>query len=294
MSDDFMSDIPASGESADSKYHDHPGFNQSTANKLLNESPRHAFEYRRLQKLRRGNPDPTHTREREIGTVTHKLLLGSHTSYLEINADDYRTKIAQESRAHCERTGVTPILSCDLEKCVRAANAMREQLKEEFGIEFDGQSEVELYWSEHIPSKGGGSNDLECKAKLDHIRADGVTILDVKTGENANPRTLVRRILDQGYHVQAACYSRALAKNFPETSGKTTFIDLFIETSGLVLCTPVAISGALYELGERQWLLACQEWHQAQQSGYYRGYTDRVLYPECPPWALEQEMKEAL
>jgi hypothetical protein len=223
--------------------------------------------------------------------VTHKILLGSHTAYREINADDYRTKAAQQSRSACERAGITPILSCDLEKCTRAANAMREQLRDEFGIEFDGQSEVELYWAEDMgPSAVEGVTGMPCKAKLDHVRADGVTVLDVKTGDNAHPKQVLRRILDQGYHVQAAAYSRGLAKNFPEVEGRIRFIDLFIETNGLTLCTPAAIEGALLELGDRQWIRACQEWWQAQETGFYRGYVTEVWRPECPEWALKDEM----
>src|SRR5690348_13211550 len=208
---DFMADLEQVPENPDRAYHEHEGFNQSTANQLLNKSPRHAFEYRRAQKAFRGHPDPNHSREREIGTVTHKLLLGSHTGYLEINSDDYRTKQAQQTRAACERQGITPILSPDLARCARAANALREQLKEEFNIELDGQSEIEVYWNE---------GPLACKAKLDHVRADGLTILDVKTGEEGAPKRLLRRILDQGYHVQAACYSRGLTSSLPGLDGR--------------------------------------------------------------------------
>ncbi len=280
---EFMADLEPNPDRA---YHEHEGFNQSTANKLLNQSPRHAFEYRRWQKIRRGSEDPDHTREREVGTVSHKLVLGSHTGYQEVNADDWRTKEARASRSACERVGITPILSPDLEKASRAANALRDQLREEFGIEFDGQSEVELYWEQSV----GGATGLRCKAKLDHIRKDGVTVLDIKTGDDANPKRLVRRILDQGYHVQAGCYLEGLGLSFPELRGRLTFLDVFIETSGLVLCTPTEIGGELLELGRREWLRACKVWDQCQNQGFYPGYVTSVFRPQCPPWALEQEM----
>lgn len=279
--DDFMADLETLPVNPDRAYHEHEGFNQSTANKLLSQSPRHAFEYRRWQKSKLGNEDPDHSRDREIGTVTHKLLLGSHTGYIEIEALDYRTKAAQQARAAAERAGLTPVLKPDMARCVRAANAMREQLREEFNIDLDGNSEVETYWEE---------SGLKCKAKLDHVRADGATILDIKTGEDANPRKLIRRILDAGYHVQAACYSRGLAANFPELAGRVRFIDVFIETSGLVLCTPTEITGALLELGEREWLRACSTWAQCQERAFYPGYVTEVWRPECPEWALKEEM----
>lgn len=267
----------------DAAYHAHPAFNQSTANKLLSESPRHAFEYRRWQNINRGKPDPKHSRDREIGTVTHKLLLGSTTSYHEINGDDYKTKAMQEERSRCEREGVTPILSPDLARCRTAANAMTEQLREEFGIELDGESERVIIWNE---------GPLECKAKLDHVRADGLTILDVKTGDDANPKNIIRRILDAGYHVQAAAYVAALESTGAELDGRVRFIDLFIETSGLVMCTPIEIQGALLELGQRQWRRSCKRWHQCQSEGYYPGYTTSVIKLECPAYALQQEMGE--
>jgi RecB family exonuclease len=273
-----MDDIPADTDAA---YHAAPGFNQSTAWQLLSKSPRHAFEYRRRQQLNAGRPDPDHSREREIGTVVHKLLLGSTRNYVEIPHADYRKKEAQEMRSSAEASGVTPILTGDMSRARATAQAVTEQLREEFGIELDGQSELELLWQE---------DGLPCKAKLDHIRADGVTILDLKTGDDANPRGLVRRILTAGCHVQAAAYSRALAANHPDRAGRITFVDIFCETSGLVLCTPVEISGALLELGERQWLRACRTWATAQEAGYYPGYTTTTLRPECPAYALSDEM----
>jgi hypothetical protein len=292
-------------DTSDQDYRKAEGFNQSTAIELLNKSPRHAFEKRRKQdaQAKDPKPDPDHSREREMGTVVHKLLLGSTVGYYEINLDDYRTKVAQIKRADCEREGITPILKPDLERCHLAASKAREQLRETFGIELDGRSEVPLYWAEQMPDKvmaeraraegkagyvSGAS--LKCKAKLDHITKDNRRILDLKTGEDANPKKIIRRILDSGCHVQAAAYSRALVANVPEVAGMVEFIDVFIETSGLVMCTPVAITGSLYELGERGWLRACKRWWESQNAGQYDGYTTHVIAPEAPPWALSDEM----
>ena len=175
----------------DAEYHAHEGFNQSTAWQLLSKSPRHAFEYRRRQAERQGGPDPSHSREREMGTVIHKLLLGSTVGYHVIKLNDYRTKVAQSARKDCEEAGITPILDADLARCVRTATAATEQLRETYGIELDGQSELPLYWSEL-------SGALKCKAKLDHVSKDQRRIYDIKSGEDANPRRLVRRILDAG------------------------------------------------------------------------------------------------
>lgn len=266
----------------DAQYHATDAFSQSVANQLLGKSPRHAFEYRRRQLARAGKPDEDHDRTREMGTVVHKLLLGSTTGYRELPYDNYLTKVAKEHRSACEVEGVTPILTPDLERCRFSVQSLREQLLEEFGIELDGASEVPLFWEE-----AGG---LKCKAKLDHVRADGLTVLDIKTGEDANPRGLVRRILDQGYHVQAAAYLRALAALRPETQGRARFVDIFIETKGLALCTPVAIEGSLLELGDRAWERACKRWLQCQEDGYYPGYVTTTIAPEAPKWALEQEM----
>lgn len=278
-------------DKSDQGYRRAAGFNQSTAIELLNKSPRHAFEKRRRQDAmaKDPQPDPDHSREREMGTVVHKLLLGSTVGYYEINLTDYRTKAAQVKRSDCERMGVTPILSPDLERCHRSANAAREQLREVYGIELDGESELPLYWEENV-SAGTAHRRLPCKAKLDHVTKDRRRIIDLKTGEEANPKRLVRRILDAGCHVQAAAYTRALAANYPETTGRTEFLDIFVETTGLIMCTPVAIVGSLYELGERGWLRACRRWWASQDAAQYDGYTTSVIAPEAPAWALTDEM----
>jgi hypothetical protein len=289
MSDDYAA---VEADRSDQEYRLHPGFNQSTCNELLNRSPRHAFEKRRRQAQHAKSPeaDPEHSREREMGTVIHKLILGSTVGMHEIPLPDYRTKIAKEKRAECEALGVTPILTCDLERCHMSANAAREQLREVHGIELDGTSELPLYWTERVRLPGGSIHELECKGKLDHVRADGLTILDIKSGEEANPKRLLRRVLDSGYHVQAAAYTRALVANFPETSGRTRFVHVFIETKGLTMCTPMAVVRSLYELGERQWLRGCQRWAESVHAAQYDGYVTEVWEPEAPPWAMSDEM----
>ncbi len=290
MSDDseFGAADFAGVENPDQQYREHPGFNQSTANALLNKSPRHAFE-KRKRAMSKPTPDPEHTRDREKGTMVHKVLLGSKTGYRVLDFEDYKTKVAQQERAACELSGVTPILKPDLERVYLSANKLREQLAEVFGIELDGDSETEHYWTEQT-----ASGPLQCKAKLDHVREvhNGVQIIDLKSGDSANPKQLVRRILDQGYHVQAACYSRGLIASKPAYAGRVEFIDLFIETEGLNMCTPIAIVGGLYELGEHQWLKACSRWAHCVHEARYPGYTETILAPECPKWALEQQMAD--
>ncbi len=266
----------------DQEYFRHPGFSQSIANELLSKSPLHAF-HKRKRHLADPTTDPDHSRAREMGTVIHKLILGSTVGYLEHDADDWRTKAAKDFRADCESKGITPILRPDLERCRMSANAVREQLLEVFGIELDGLSERAIFWERH---------SLQCKAKLDHVRADEVTILDIKSGEDANPKRLIRRILECGYHVQAAAYVEALEYDAPRLAGHIRFIDVFIETSGLTMCTPVEIAGSLLELGSRQWDKACRRWQASQQAAQYDGYTTRVLQPPAPEWALKEEMQD--
>lgn len=260
-----------------SEYRKAPGFNQSTAKVLLDKSPRHAWEYAQRQP---GAKDDDHSRDREIGTVVHALLLGATSEVVEIAADNYRTNIAKETRAAAEMAGKTPILAPDMARAMRACRAAQEQMAA-FGLELDGESEVPFYWREE---------GLRCKAQLDHIMADGLTVLDIKTGDDANPRRLTRRIIDTGLHVQAAAYLRALAAERPETAGRARFIDVFVETSGMVLVTPVEIAGSLLELGERRWLRACATWQQCDEAGVWPGYTTRILRPEAPAWAMTDEL----
>lgn len=259
------------------EYRAHPGFNQSTAVQLLSESPRHAWEYRN----RKPGSDPDHSRDREIGTVTHAFLLGATSHIVEIDAEDYRSKMAQESRKSAELRGDTPILRADVARARRAADAVREQLSG-FGIELNGESEVEAYWKE---------GNQECKTLIDHVCADGLTCLDIKTGADANPRKLVRRILDAMNHIQAAAVVRGwTAQDAGRRAGRVRFIDVFVETSGLCMVTPVEITGSLLELGEKQWIRACRTWQRCVASGEWPGYTGRVLCPEAPAYALSDEM----
>lgn len=272
---DFFAD--SEKVSAVARYRAHPGFNQSTAWQLLSKSPRHAWDYRNRV---RGGVDKDHSRDREIGVVAHALILGATSQIVEIQADDYRDKAAQKRRTEAEIAGETPILTSDLAKARRAANAAREQLGA-FGVEInDGLSEVELYWSE---------DGQPCKALLDNIGTwnGRPCVIDVKSGTDANPHGLLRRIVASGYHVQGGCYTRAYEAVYGE---RVPFLDVFVETSGLALVTPCEIGGELLSIGEKQWLRAVSTWKECTESGVWPGYADSVVaMHDAPMWLVNAE-----
>ena len=96
-----------------------PSLSSSVAATIIDDSPRHGWiAHPRL------NPTPSKdpTREMEVGTAVHALLLG-RGSIVEIEANDYKTAAAKEKRAAAYKSGVSPILSADLEQ----ANAIAEE-----------------------------------------------------------------------------------------------------------------------------------------------------------------------
>src|SRR3990167_10985225 len=85
-----------------------PSLSSGIARAILEESPLHAFH-----KHPRLNPHylQDHKTAFDLGTVAHAVLLeGSYKKIAVVNAVDWRTKEAKETRDEARANGMTPIL----------------------------------------------------------------------------------------------------------------------------------------------------------------------------------------
>ncbi len=111
-----------------------PSLSSSIAKVLLEQSPRHAWhQHPRLNPDMDAGSDPT--RAKEIGTVAHKLILGRGADVETINAQDYKTGVAKETRARAYVEGRAPILAPDPITANNIAAAVRAQIAQIEGCE---------------------------------------------------------------------------------------------------------------------------------------------------------------
>lgn len=249
-------------------------FSQSAAKTLLSRSPAHARTgYRKKP-----------TKEMERGDVIHRLVLGKGKDFVVVNADDWRTKAAQQKRDEAHAAGLVPVLVEHFERHNIAAESIRLQL-EERGIHLDGTSEQQITWTEHTEC-----GDVQCKGMIDHLVLDAGIVIDLKTTTDASPSTVERQAENLGYAIQAAAYSSALTAIDPELAGRVAFAFVFAEVEQepylINVCEP---DGVFRELGERRWRRALSTWAKCQRDQHWPGYGGPINPITSPTWALSRE-----
>jgi len=276
-------DLDATAYHADGIDSDRPSLSASVASTLIRQSPFHAW----LKHPRLGNTPREASSEMERGTIIHGLVFGTlgGDDYETIDADNFRTKAAQEQRDAARDRGAVPVLAREMETYRRVAEAIGHKLREA-GIDLNGVSEKVAAWEE--ASQFG---PVLCRGMIDHliIGNDGATIYDLKNCRNAHPESCVRHVLEYGYEIQRAAYVSAVEKLRPDLAGRVRFVWLFVEElpGYRVVLTVAEASGTLRELGESRWARAVETWAKCLRMNEWPAYGSARL--EAPDWALKQE-----
>lgn len=259
-----------------------PSLNATTAKVLLGQSPAHAH----LQHPRLGGKPREASDEMDHGVLCHALLLGVGMERIEVlDVDDYRGKRA-ELRDAARDAGRVPIKRKHYEAAQFAVEIWRADLQKR-GIFLQGDSEVAIEWTE------GGT---VCRGQVDHLIVEpgGITVYDLKTGENAHPFACSSRVLDCGYDLQHAAYISALEQLHPEHAGRIDFVFLFAETVAPFAVTPARIDGTLREYGRRRWERAVKLWSECLAAGRWPAYApDGPVTLEPPSWLVARLEREA-
>lgn len=253
------------------EYHRLPGLSASRAIALINDSPYHC-------KYLVDNGDRPPTKEMDLGSVIHRMLLGKGKSVACLPFDDWRTKAAQQSRKDARAAGMVPVTHVQYTQCEEAAAALTQAIAE-LGIVMRGQSEVAVEWFE---------GDVQCRNMFDHVTFETGDILEIKTTGDANPARFERRAEELGYRISAAAYIRSLLALHPELAGRISYTFLVVEISPPYAVYPPEPDHLFIETGERDWLQAVSTWRQCTASGRWPGYQDfRTI--SRPRWKLRQE-----
>lgn len=274
---------------SESEYHsdpcETPSLSASIANVLHTQSPLHAYH---LHPRLGGHRRPP-TASMDAGSLAHLLLLGTGSKVEVIVADDWRTKAAKAARDEARAAGKIPVLVEDHDQAAATADALRARF-DEHGIKLYGQSEVSVFWRE---------GSVQCRGRIDHVNGlepdrNLIQVLDLKSIKSADPDTCRRHIDTYGYAIQQAAYTRALAQLCPWASGRIDFVFVFFELEPPHAVTPLRLSGAFFELGERRWERAVRTWERCLSTGVWPGYEDGVGVVEPPPWAMARDMERQI
>lgn len=278
--------MPIINASAEAYYADQigdvPTLNQSTAKVLLQKSPLHAWiQHPRLGGQKR---EPSKTMDR--GTVVHALLLEESTAgIVELPYPDYRTKAAQADRDAIYASGMTPMLSHEMNPCRQAVDAIRRQL-ESYQIKLSGKSEQTFCWTEM-----DDGDPVLCRSRLDHVI--GRTIIDLKTTGDGHPDAVQKAYVAHGYDIQLAAYTRALAQHEGCEPEDIDFVNVVCEMEPPYITQVFIPDNEFRQLGTAKWLRAVSLWNKCLKSDQWPPYSVSPVVLTPPVWAVKNEERAA-
>lgn len=149
---------------------------------------------------------PTPKPQYDMGHVVHGMVLGVGLDVVVVDAPDWKSKAAQDTRKEAHAAGKVPILAKDH----ATAQAMAKQVLEHdtAGALFSkGDPEVSGYW--HDPETG-----IRCRFRTDwlHPGRNRIIAVDYKTSISASPVKFAKHCAEYGYHLQAAWYLDGLTE----------------------------------------------------------------------------------
>lgn len=260
-----------------------PALSASIAHVLDSASPLHAWTMH--PKL--GGVPRAPTKSLDSGSLSHALLLGAGKDVEIIEADDYRTKAAQAARDDARKAGKVPVLVADYEAARKVAETLRARFAD-VGVTLRGEKEPTALWTE----TASNGNKVQCRGMFDHLELP--IIHDLKSIRSANPLVCRRHVESYGYAIQRAAYVSAVERIKPEFTGRVDFVFVFYELEPPYAVTPIRLSGAFRELGERAWRRSVDRWEECLRTNKWPAYTAGVMDLEPSPWALSKDMDRQL
>lgn len=268
-----------------------PSLTQSVAKILLEKSPLHAWHaHPRL------NPDYQHDNATkfDIGNVAHKMLLGRGKEIVVLeDFDDWRTKEAKLRRGAAEAEGRLAVLGKHAARADRMVSAAREQLRMR-GLEHlfgaGGNSEVVVAWKE---------GETWLRQMVDWLGDDRLIFADYKTtDESAAPAALARKMVSDGWHIQAAMGERGLRRaELVALDELPRFLFVVQEATVPYALSVVEVAGDPLVMGRKMLDAAVDTWKRCMRADRFPGYPLDITTPEFPGWAeqqwLDREIKDA-
>lgn len=220
------------------------------------------------------------TKDLELGSAAHKLVLGEGDEIVLIDAKDYRTNAAQAARDEARARGAIPLLPDQYAVVCAMANQLRKHPLA--SVLFDrehGKPEQSLFWRDALTG-------VMCRARLDWLpdeRLGRSTIYaDYKTTRCGAPSKLGRAAADYGYHQQAAFYLDGIAAL--HLAARPVFWFCYQEKTPPYLVTVSELDGPAMQIGRERNRRAIDTYARCVASGQWPGYSDAPVVTSLPAW----------
>ena len=274
--------IPGVYDISAEQYHADPALSHSGARLLMPPSCPARFDYAR----RFGTPPK---RVFDFGRAAHREVLGRGDDLVVVDADDWRTKAARETRDQAHLDGQTPILAVEHTVVQAMAAALRAHPVASVLLSPDrGDAEQALFWRDE-------RTGIMRRAMLDHLphpSGNGRYIAcDYKTCRSADPGHLRKVIHDYGYHTCDDWYRAGLRSL--GYADEPEFVFVCQEKDPPYLVTVVQVDVTARRIAAVDNRMAIDTYITCAESGRWPGYSDEVELIALPYW-VEREYEEAL
>lgn len=257
-----------------------PSLTQSICKVLLDQSALHAkYEHPRLKPSADTDEEPAaekYVAAQAIGNAAHAILIGRGKTLAVGEFDSWRTDPAKKFRAAAELAGQTPILNKHMLTAHNMVLAVRLQLvnagwEDAFS---QGHGEVVACWEE---------DGIWFRTMIDWLTPDGRALYDLKTSAASfAPHVINRKMVDDGWDIQAAMHERAMNALDPAGAGRRKFRFVALENYAPYAMVPVELSETWLTMGRKKLEVAIAMWREAIKSGQFAGYPTEVCRPDYP------------
>lgn len=212
--------------------------------------------------------------EFDMGHAAHALVLGVGSPIVEVDADSWRTKAAQQARDEARAEGATPLLTATAQAVRDMAGALTSHpLAAQ--LLAGGTPEVSMFGQD--PETG-----VWLRGRVDWVTADG-TMVDYKTTACAHPDKFVRSVADYGYHMQAAWYLD-LAASLDDMPDADRFLFIAQDKTPPYSVSVVDLDAEWMALGRAANRRAIDMFAACLASGSWPAYGDDIATLTPPYW----------
>lgn len=222
----------------------------------------------------------------EIGQAYHTLALGEGPTIIEVKADSWRGRDAQEARDYARQTGRTPILTGKLAAVREMVKVLRADPIAASALR-SGKAEQSFFWQDFHEIWGRGRVDwLPTRAKGNRL-----IVPDLKSAASANPEDFGREPARKyGYAQSADWYLRGL-RALGYADRRSVMIFLVQEKDPPYLVQPIQLDSESMRVGELLNDRALETYDRCLQSGTWPGYHEGVALASLPGWYITQTLE---
>lgn len=262
-----------------------PSLSASLVTVLLDHSPAHAFSaHPRLD----GNRRFKNTMATDNGSLAHGLLFEGFAAMVEIDAPDYKTKVAQQARDAARADGKIPVLPkqvTTIKGMVGGARKVWTRTKElQAYAPEQGVGEQSIFWTE-TDERG---NVFWFRCRPDWLANDYTVCIDGKfTDGSVRPSAFSKQVMRMDYHTRAAFYRRGIKAVFGTDAD---YLFLAAESAYPHEGAVLGLDPTFLTLGEQRVQEAIALWMHCMNTKKWPGYGDSIHRVEAPAWSLSDEL----